>query len=155
MNLFCRAKTTRLRINQSRLVFSSTGSMLQISDRKRESSRALEDICKGESFNHFNLAAKKIFQGRFTKLWGRKAKKPRAKGFGARVPEGCSFCRYGENMKASGHGLALDKFYFTSESISSVAYEPKGNGVKRQTKIAPENSKIQLRIIDFFYHSIM
>ena len=30
----------------------------QISYRKRESSRALEDICKGESFIHFNLGAK-------------------------------------------------------------------------------------------------
>ena len=29
------------------------------------------------------------FTGRFTKIWGRKAKKLRAKGFGARVPEGC------------------------------------------------------------------
>ena len=31
---------------------------IQISDRKRESSRALEDICKGENFIHFNLGAK-------------------------------------------------------------------------------------------------
>ena len=33
------------------------------------------------------------FPGRFTKIWGRKAKKPRAKGFGARVPEGCKMFR--------------------------------------------------------------
>ena len=30
-----------------------------------------------------------------------------------------------------------------------VAYVLEGNGVKRQTKIAPENSKIQQRIADF------
>ena len=62
------------------------------------SSRALEDICKGESFIYFNLGRNRFFRGdfdsvqfleRFTKIWGRKAKKLRAKGFGARVPEGC------------------------------------------------------------------
>ena len=59
MNLFRRAKTTKPGKDQSiKACFSSTGNMLQISDRKRESSRALEVICKGESFIHFNLGAK-------------------------------------------------------------------------------------------------
>ena len=59
MNLFCRAKTTKPGKDRSiKASFSSTGNMLQISDRKRESSRAPEDIRKGESFIHFNLGAK-------------------------------------------------------------------------------------------------
>ena len=59
MNLFCRTKTTKPGKDQSiKACFLKHSNMLQISDRKRESSRALEDICKGESFIHFNLGAK-------------------------------------------------------------------------------------------------
>ena len=68
--------------------------MLQISDRKRESSRALEDIARAKVLSILTLGRNRSFDfvqfpGRFTKIWGRKAKNPRAKGFGARVPEGC------------------------------------------------------------------
>ena len=98
MNLFGRAKITKPGKDQSvKVCFLSTGNMLQISDRKRESSRTLEDICKGESLSILPLGRNRFFRGdfdsvkfpgRFTKIWGRKAKKPRAKSFGERVPEG-------------------------------------------------------------------
>ena len=71
--------------------------MLQISDRKLESFRALNDICKGKSFIHFNLGRNRFFSGDFDSVQfqlsiyqnlGAKAKIPRAKGSGARLP-GC------------------------------------------------------------------
>ena len=65
MNLFCSAKTTKPGKNKSikACFFSSTGNMFQISDRKRESSWVLEDICKGDE--SFNLGRNRVFRGNF------------------------------------------------------------------------------------------
>ena len=64
MNLFCRAKATKPGKGQSvKACFSSTGNMLQISDRKRESSRALN-----QSINNLYLESIQIYMNMYRNL---------------------------------------------------------------------------------------
>ena len=53
------------------------------------------------------------FPGRFTKIWGRKAKKPKAKDFWARVPEGCNvFSHKNSKNEQKQSYLALQKISY-------------------------------------------
>ena len=58
-------------------------------------------------------------------------------------------------MEAFGEGLALDEYGSHLRAYKRIAYELKGNDVKRQTKIEHGKYKIRLRIVDLLsFHNV-